>query len=123
MDTTTRSKPIKLLNTNVITRKGYYDCVITSAGFRDQEAEPKLVVGFEVVKGRGKARALTRGTDCLHLYQRLEPGPAAAGRIGTESFLLVTARGGVAEPRARERFLGELTALLTAEEKRAAPDG
>lgn len=44
--------PIKLVDTNVITRKGYYDCEIVDYSPDERDGRPLLVVYFKVVKGR-----------------------------------------------------------------------
>jgi len=47
-------KPIKLVATNVISRKGYFVCEVT--GFKRKKAgdRPLFVVDFVVIKGRCK---------------------------------------------------------------------
>ena len=50
METANRGKAIRLLETNVITRKGYYEAVVVRAGLDDSNS--KLSVSFEVDAGK-----------------------------------------------------------------------
>ena len=50
METANKGKPIRLLKTNVITRKGYFEAVIAGAGLDDSAT--KLSVWFQVDHGK-----------------------------------------------------------------------
>jgi len=50
METENKGKPIRLLNTSVITRKGYFEAVIAGAGLDDSAT--KLSAWFEVDRGK-----------------------------------------------------------------------
>ena len=54
-------KPIKLVATNVISRKGYYDCEVTDYQRKGSGGRPLLVVDFVVIKGRCEGFKLSAG--------------------------------------------------------------
>ncbi|VBB44913.1 hypothetical protein TRIP_B350084 [uncultured Desulfatiglans sp.] len=54
-------RPIRLVATNVISRKGYFDCEITGFERRDCGGRPLLVIKFVVTKGRCSGFELSSG--------------------------------------------------------------
>jgi hypothetical protein len=53
--------PIRLVDTNVITRKGYYDCEVAGFSYKRHADRPLLVVDFKVVKGRCEGFQVSAG--------------------------------------------------------------
>lgn len=54
-------EPIKLVQTNMITRKGYYTCTVTRLSERNHRDRPLLIVHFKVAKGKCKGFSLSAG--------------------------------------------------------------
>jgi len=52
--TITNFKPRKLVDTNVIYKKGYYECRIIDSTSKEHNGKDLFVVYFQVVKGRHK---------------------------------------------------------------------
>ncbi len=53
--------PIRLVKTNVITRTGYYECIISDFIYKEHEGRPLLVFTFLVTKGKCKGFQLSAG--------------------------------------------------------------
>ena len=54
-------EPIELTETNVISKKGYYDCEVVDFSYRKHNGKPLLVLYFKVFKGKYRGFRLSSG--------------------------------------------------------------
>ena len=47
-----RVKPIRLVPTNVISKKGYYYCEVARYSYKNHDGKPLMVISFKVFKGK-----------------------------------------------------------------------
>ena len=56
-----RTEPIGLVNTNVINKKGYYNCEIVGFSYKTRKNKPILVIYFRVFEGKYQDFKLSAG--------------------------------------------------------------